>query len=69
MIEKLLSYSEINERTGISKGTLAWWVRERKIPHVRLGPRHVKFRWSDVSSWLDSKTLPPLEPIANRGRR
>lgn len=67
-VEPMITYRELAARTGIPTGTLAWWVRERRIPHVRLGARHVRFRWPEIQAWLDARVMPPLEPIASRGR-
>lgn len=67
--ERLLTYREIHARTSIPIGTLHWLVGQKRIPHLRLGDRFVRFRWPDIERWLDSKVQPPLEPVANRGRR
>ncbi len=48
---KLLSASEFEERSGLPKLTIYRLVRERHLPHVRLG-RRVYFPVSAVAQFL-----------------
>ncbi len=41
---RILSYDDAAEFLGICKGTLYALVSQRRIPHVRIGPRLVRFR-------------------------
>jgi excisionase family DNA binding protein len=50
--DKLLTYEQASEMLTVPKGTLYAWVHAKRIPHIRLGPRLVKFRQSDLESWL-----------------
>jgi len=56
---KLLSIQEVSDITGISVGTLYHWVREKRIPVVRLSARCVRFRLSDIEDWLAQKVVAP----------
>ena len=38
--------------TGIKKGTLYFLVSERRIPHIRIGKRHVVFSVNALRKWL-----------------
>ncbi|MBI2376599.1 MAG: helix-turn-helix domain-containing protein [Deltaproteobacteria bacterium] len=49
---QLLTYRRLSELTGIPIGTLKSWVHHGRIPHVRLGPRCVRFRAEDIEAWL-----------------
>ncbi len=49
---------ELAERmTGLGRPTLYSLVHERRIPHVRLSGRLVRFRASELRSWLDSHAV------------
>jgi excisionase family DNA binding protein len=45
---RLLTYAEVQARTGWALGTLYAMVARRQLPHVRLGPRSVRFRAEDI---------------------
>ena len=55
---RLLSYSEVAERYGLRRGTLASLVHRRQIPHVRLGPRFVRFDPDEIERWIDARRVP-----------
>ncbi len=57
MQERLLSYQEAADVLSIAKGTLAWLVHKKQIPHLRLGPRTVRFQTRELASWLESKRI------------
>lgn len=59
---KLLSIEQVSEITGISVGTLYHWVSEKRIPVVRLSARCVRFRLSDIESWVAQKLVTPAGP-------
>jgi excisionase family DNA binding protein len=56
---KLLSIKEVSEITGISVGTLYHWVSQKRIPVVRFSSRCIKFRLSDIETWLSEQIVPP----------
>ena len=45
---KMLTYAETAELLGVSRGLLRGWVYSRRIPHVRLGKRSVRFVRTDL---------------------
>lgn len=47
-----LAYDQLSEETGIPVGTLYHWVRQRRIPHRRFGPRTVRFEREAINEWL-----------------
>lgn len=53
---ELLGYREAKDILGVPLGTLYAWVHARRIPHIRLGPRLVKFRRSELEQWLAVET-------------
>lgn len=59
-MEKLLSPKEVAEATGLKITYLYHLTHNRRIPHIKLG-NTVKFRMSDISKWLASCTVMPVE--------
>ena len=51
---KTLSYADLSTTLGVPIGTLYSMVSEKKIPHLRIGPRHVIFDRAEIQNWLDS---------------
>lgn len=49
----LLDIEEVAALTGIKTGTLYHWVSQRRIPFVRFSARCIRFRRSDIDSWLE----------------
>ena len=41
---------------GVTPATLRVWVSRRRVPFVRVG-RLVKFRKSDLDSWMDKNSV------------
>lgn len=53
--DRLLTPSDVSERLGIPVKTLANWRSERRGPlPLRIGC-HVRYRASDVESWLEDR--------------
>jgi excisionase family DNA binding protein len=51
----LLNIEEVSHLTGLSVGTLYHWISEKKIPVVRFSSRCVRFRRSDIETWIDER--------------
>ena len=45
--------------TGIQVSTLYSLVCQRRIPHIRLSRRMVRFRRSDLEGWLQARSVEP----------
>lgn len=58
MANKMLSYTEAAHYLGVPVGTLYSWVHHRALPHVRLGPRLVRFDEGELSAWLNHHRVP-----------
>lgn len=56
--KEVFGYAEAERVTGIRKGTLYSLVAQKRIPHKRLGPRHVLFKKSELLDWLDGHSVP-----------
>ncbi|MDA8215114.1 MAG: helix-turn-helix domain-containing protein [Nitrospiraceae bacterium] len=68
-MERLLSIEEMAEILGVKVSTLYAMTHYKKIPFFKLG-KLVRFRLSDVESWLQSKMVKPEEkrqsPLENK---
>ena len=58
-LERLLTYREVSALTGIPVGTLKYWVHIGKVPHVRTGPRMVRFSADVLALWLKNSAIDP----------
>jgi predicted DNA-binding transcriptional regulator AlpA len=57
MPEKLVEPKEIAEYLGLPVTTLSQWRYLGTGPrYVKVGPRCVRYRWSEITAWLDSRT-------------
>jgi excisionase family DNA binding protein len=55
MAEKLLSPQEVADHLGVPLATVYGWRSNRKGPRgARIG-RHIRYRESDVESWIDGQ--------------
>lgn len=57
----LLTYKQLSKVTGINLHTLYTLVQRNKIPHIRLGPRTVRFDTAKIEKWISKsgrKALP-----------
>ena len=61
MTEKLLTYEEVSELTGLGLSVLYKKVKAKQFPHIRLGPRFVRFRESDILKWIDDRFIEPCK--------
>lgn len=70
--EKLLTKEQVMEMLGIAKSTLYCWVWQRKIPHIKVGNRCLRFRERDILEWIASKAIRPQageEPQKTKRKR
>jgi excisionase family DNA binding protein len=56
---ELIDYGEAARRLGIKVATLYALVSKRRIPHVRLGRRFVRFDVRDLAAWVDAQRVSP----------
>ena len=52
-----MTYSEAASRLGLKLGTLYALVHARRIPHIRLGPRLVRFRPCELEAWVRAHSV------------
>jgi len=56
-LERLATYGEIADETGLPLGSLYSLVAQNRIPHIRIGRRCVRFSRKQVRAWLDSNSV------------
>lgn len=61
MEEELFGYRKAAAVLDVRIGTLYAMVSRRQIPHVRLGPRLVRFRASDLATWVRERSVVPVD--------
>lgn len=61
--EKLMTIVELAEILGVPVATIyGWRHRGEGPPGYRVG-RHIRFRWSQVEEWLDSRADDPPRAV------
>jgi excisionase family DNA binding protein len=55
----LLDVKEAARLLGISPGTAYHWISQGRLPVVRLSARCIRFRQSDLDTWLAEKVVVP----------
>jgi excisionase family DNA binding protein len=58
----LLSYTEVAEQLGVKRSLVVKWVERDQIPHLRLGPRTVRFDSEKIAAWLAARSVSASEP-------
>ena len=53
----LMSYTEASRFLGLPIGTLYSMVSHKRIPHIRFSSRGVRFRMTELMSWLDANSI------------
>jgi excisionase family DNA binding protein len=51
-------YAWASKYLGLPKATLYALVHERRIPHVKFGPRFVRFSKRDLDAWIEQHSEP-----------
>jgi excisionase family DNA binding protein len=54
--EHLLTTREVAERFGVVSETVLRWVRCGRLPAIRISTGAIRFRESEIESWLDEHT-------------
>jgi len=56
-----LTYNQAAKFLNMPKGTLYALVHERRVPHVRLSSRMVRFSRAELEAWLTAHRVPARE--------
>ena len=55
-----MTYKDAAEFLGVSVKTLQRWVRRRRLPVIRYGPKTVRFLESDLVEFQQKNTIKAL---------
>lgn len=63
--DQFLGYDEAARILNIRKSTLYAWVCRKRVPHIRLGPRCIRFSRQELNRWIDAGRVGgrPNEPL------
>ena len=67
-MEELLTYAQASTMLNMKLGTLYALVAQNRIPHVRLGRRLVRFRLTELDTWLSRHSVEPKRSADERSR-
>ena len=55
--DDIIGYDDAARETGLAKPTLYAKVSQHAIPHIRLGPRLVRFSRCELRKWIDEHRI------------
>ena len=56
--QRLIGPREFCARFDFRPGTLYSLIHRKQVPHIRLGPRTVRFDVAEIEQWLAERTVP-----------
>ncbi|MFZ5480455.1 MAG: helix-turn-helix domain-containing protein [Myxococcota bacterium] len=56
-LKPLLTYDEASRLLGVPVNTLYAWVSQKRIPHVRLSGRMVRFDPEELALWIEARRV------------
>jgi excisionase family DNA binding protein len=62
--DKLLTLKELCQLLNLKPASIYSLVYHQKIPVVKLSSRCLRFRLSDIQSWISAKTVQPMQSQA-----
>ena len=57
MNDQKLTYKQVSELLGVPVGTIYGMVSLKRIPHIRLGKRFVRFSKNEIERWMKSHEI------------
>ena len=58
---KRIDYATAADLLGIGVGTLRSMVHRKQVPHIRMGPKLVRFDVHELEEWLRASSVPANE--------
>lgn len=58
---RLLSVEQTAEALGLCRQTIYAWVKQRRIPYIKLGQRKIAFDSSDLGDFVNRLKVSPVE--------
>lgn len=60
-MSKRIDYTAAAEILGVGVGTLRSMVHRKQVPHIRMGPKLVRFDRDELEQWLHAHSVPANE--------
>jgi excisionase family DNA binding protein len=61
--DRLLRAREVAELLGLSTATVLDWFESGRLPGFKLSSRAVRFRESEVLTWLEERRVAPRDVV------
>jgi len=52
---KLMTVSEVADFLRVTETTIRAWIKESKIPYIKVSDRAIRFRKADIEAYLEEK--------------
>jgi excisionase family DNA binding protein len=66
--DEMVRASVVAAMLDVPIGTVHQLVHQKRIPHVRLGRRFIRFRRSEIEAWITGQAVPPATQLGKGGR-
>lgn len=66
---RILNYGQAAALLNAPLGTLYAWVSRGQIPHLRYGPRSVRFEEDALLAWIAERRVPAAQNARESGRQ
>jgi excisionase family DNA binding protein len=60
MPKNLINYREAAELLGVKPHTVQIWTSQKRIPHIKLGGRAVRYDRDELDKWVASQHVEPV---------
>ena len=61
-MERILTYAQAADLLAVPVGTLYAWVHLRRIPHIRISKRLVRFQRAELERWIEARRVETPAP-------
>ena len=55
--DNYVGYDEASRILNVKRQTLYAWVSRKRIPHIRLGPRCIRFSRVELNRWIEASRV------------
>ena len=56
-MSELISVQELADKIKFNKLTIYRWVKERKIPFVKMPGNDIRFNKEKIENWIEARTI------------
>jgi excisionase family DNA binding protein len=54
---ELISVQELAEKTKFNKDTIYRWVKNRRIPYIKMPGNDIRFDAQKIERWIENRTI------------